>query len=86
MPRRSSCMSRRPRCRGASAILTGAAKARAHAEDARELQVLALAEKRDQEKKSSADRRVSGRTYGEAGICLACRVPPLARRSSCRAG
>ena len=42
-------MSRRPRCRNVSAILTRAARARAHAEHARELQGLALKEQREQE-------------------------------------
>jgi hypothetical protein len=46
---RSTCRSRRPRCRNVSAILTRAARARAHAEHARELQGLALKEQREQE-------------------------------------
>jgi hypothetical protein len=37
------------RCRNVSAILTRAARARAHAEHARELQGLALKEQREQE-------------------------------------
>jgi hypothetical protein len=48
-PERSTCMSRRPSCRNVSAILTRAARARAHAEHARELQGLALKEQREQE-------------------------------------
>jgi hypothetical protein len=48
-PERSTCRSRRPRCRNVSAILTRAARARAHAEHARELQGLALKEQREQE-------------------------------------
>src|SRR5215218_6338263 len=55
-PERSTCRSRRPRCRNISAILPRAARARAHAELARELQGLALEEQREQE--GNAGRRV----------------------------
>src|SRR5215218_10728114 len=55
-PERSTCRSRRPRCRNVSAILTRAARARAHAEHARELQGLAL--KSSASRKGNAGRRV----------------------------